>query len=97
MTTSAIEETSAVRKAERTAARVIDGRAVVIVIDDHKVHALNEVGTRIWELADGRSLGEIVDTLVEEFEISREAARSDAFKFVGELAALGAVEVGAGA
>ena len=45
-----------IRQAERTASRVIDGRAVVIVLDAQTLHTLNAVGTRVWELADGRSL-----------------------------------------
>ena len=95
---TAIAEQTIVRQAERTAARVVDGRAVVIVIDDRKVHALSEVGTRIWELAEGgRSVGAIADAITTEFEIDRATALRDARGFLAELVALGAIEVGSAA
>src|SRR2546425_3335205 len=39
---------------------------------------LNEVGARIWELLDGqRSLRELRDTILEEFEVSETEAQED--------------------
>ncbi|MFW5920806.1 MAG: PqqD family protein [Polyangiales bacterium] len=88
-----LDETTAVRQSDRTASRVVEGQAVVIVIDRQKLHTLNEVGTTIWELADGRTLGEIADGIVEEFEVDRDTALADARKFVEQLARLGALEL----
>jgi hypothetical protein len=93
MTTTSISGASVVRQAERTASRVIDGKAVVVVIDHQRLHTLNPVATRIWELADGRTLGEIVDRIVQEFEVTREDAERDAIALIDELARLGAVEL----
>lgn len=80
-------------QSERTAARVIEGRGVVIVIDQQKLHTLNEVGTRVWELADGRALSEIVDAVTAEFEVERAQALDDVRKFVEEMCGLGAIEL----
>lgn len=85
--------TTTVRQSERIAARVIDGKAVVIVLDAHRLHTLNEVGTRVWELADGRSLASIADALAADFEVDRETALADATRFVAELQALGAIDL----
>ncbi|HJL33954.1 MAG TPA: PqqD family protein, partial [Polyangiaceae bacterium LLY-WYZ-15_(1-7)] len=83
-----------VRHAERIAARVIEGKAVVIVIDDQKVHSLNEVGSFIWEQAEEvRTVDEIVDAIVSEFEVEREVAEADAAAFIEQLRGLGALEI----
>lgn len=88
-----INRTSVVRQAERTASRVIDGKAVVVVIDHQRLHTLNPVATRIWELADGRTLEEIVNVIVSEYEVEPGEAMKDAVALVDELARLGAVEL----
>jgi hypothetical protein len=58
-----------VRQSERTASRVIDGKAIVITIDQNELHVLNGVGTRVWQLLDGRELGAVVEAIVAEFEV----------------------------
>jgi hypothetical protein len=78
---------------ERTACRIIDGKAVVITIDENQVHVLNPVGTRVWQLADGRSLEAIIDQVVAEFEVERDQAALDVCRFAAELVAVGAARV----
>lgn len=78
---------------ERTASRVIGGKAVVITIDENQVHVLNGVGTRVWELADGRPLDAIVDAIVDEFEVERAQAMLDVCRFAERLVAVGAARV----
>jgi coenzyme PQQ biosynthesis protein PqqD len=52
-----------------------------------KVHTLNAVGTRFWELVDGRrTLAEIARQLEEEFEALPETIASDCRRFASELA-----------
>ena len=85
-----------IRQAERTASRVIEGKAVVIVIDQQKLHTLNEVGTFIWERADGRPVSEIVAEVVTEFEVDEARALADTMQFVDELSSIGALSVEAG-
>lgn len=66
--------------------RVVDGEAVIVLPESGQVGVLNEVGTRVWELADGtRSLEEIVAAILEEFEVTPERARQDVDAFVQEL------------
>ena len=53
---------------------------------------LNEVGARIWQLADGRStVGEIVGTIVKEYDVSTEEAEHDVRNFIKELEQKGMV------
>lgn len=75
---------------ERTACRVIEGKAVVITIDRNQVHVLNSVATRVWELADGRPLDAIAAAIVAEFEVEPAQARLDVCGFAAQLVSLGA-------
>lgn len=73
-----------------TPARSIDGEALVITPHDSHLHTLNATATAIWDLADGaRSLEEIVDVVVERFEVSRDVAVADARAFVEEATSRG--------
>lgn len=66
--------------------RIIDGQALLASYSEGKLHLLNEVGTRIWELIqDERAVGEIVDGICEEFEVRRDDARKDVQTFIAEL------------
>ena len=67
--------------------RVIQGEAVMVLPSTGKVHTLNAVGTRFWELVDGqRSLAEIVRQIAEEFDAPAEAIAADCRRFASELA-----------
>ena len=80
------------RHAERIAARVIDGKALIVVLDGKELHTLNEVGTRVWELCDGRtSISAIANALATEYDVSTGAALDDVQRFVAELREKGAL------
>ena len=81
------------QQCERTASRVIDGKAVVITIDHNQLHVLNPVGTRVWELCDGRPLEAIVDEIVREFAVERERAALDVCAFAAQLLSVGAARI----
>ena len=47
---------------------------------------LNEVGGFIWKFLDSKhSKNDIVNLIVDEFDVSQESAESDLDKFIGEL------------
>ncbi len=72
--------------------RVINDEAVLVRQRAGEVLALNEVGTRVVELLDGRrQVGEIVDALVDELEVERSTLEKDALEFLQELADSGVV------
>jgi hypothetical protein len=80
-------------RSPRTAARVVDGKALVVVIEHKQLHVLNAVGARIWELCDGRSVAAIADTVVAEFEVDASTALRDVQRFITDLRAVGALDV----
>jgi hypothetical protein len=59
------------------------------------LYNLNRVGTFIWESLDGRTRGsEIVEAVVERFEVAREQAEEDYRGFVVSLAGIQAISEG---
>ena len=73
--------------------RVIAGETIIVPIssgvgDLDAIFTLNEVGTEIWNLIDGQtSMAQMVDVIVDRYEISRETARSDIAEFLAILEA----------
>ena len=72
---------------------------VILVPISHKLgeidclYTLNEVGARIWELIDGdRSLKELRDTIVDEFEVSETEAQDDLTVLIEQLKEIGAIQ-----
>jgi len=56
------------------------------VADLEMLYTLNEVGARVYELIDGkRALGEIVNTIVNDFEVTEQEAESDVREFIKQL------------
>jgi coenzyme PQQ biosynthesis protein PqqD len=75
-----------VTRDENVAWRIIGDEAVLLSAEDSSVHSLDAVGTRIWELCDGeKTVSEIVDQVVSEFEVDRETAEKDVVEFIEEL------------
>ncbi len=74
----------------RIATRVVDGRAVVVVVDTQELHTFNELGTRIWEWLPDATVGAMADRIVAEFDVDRERALRDVWAFCRELERLGA-------
>jgi Coenzyme PQQ synthesis protein D (PqqD) len=69
-----------------TAWRVIEGEAVILSLDTKVFRGLNAVGSRVWELIDGRrSLDDIVAQITGEFEVASDVAARDVATFVAEL------------
>lgn len=81
-----------VRVNPETAVQRVGGRYMAAT-PDNRLHtfeavdgSVSEVGERIIELVDGtRSVGAIVEALVQEFEVSREVAEQDTTQFIEML------------
>lgn len=72
--------------------RIIDNEAVIVDLQGNCVLQLNDVGRYIWELIDGAAhVAAIVDSIVDEYEIDRDAAHGDAVRFIGTLVEKGLI------
>jgi len=60
---------------------------------EHWLFVLNEVGARIWELINRtRSVQQIEQLLLEEFDATPEQLEEDLLRLLGQLQELGAIE-----
>ena len=74
------------KRSEDTASRVVDGEAVIVVPQKGVVTVLNETGSGIWQLLDGRnSIEDIINIISSEFSVSRQEAEKDTLEFIEEL------------
>ena len=73
-------------KTPDTVSRIIEKEAVIILPAHGQVKVVNEVGARLWELADGtRTVADMVDILCEEYAVMREQAEEDALEFIQRM------------
>jgi Coenzyme PQQ synthesis protein D (PqqD) len=87
-----ITDDTIVRRTASALWRPFDQETAVILPTASAIRVLNEVGARIWELADGRTFGEIINTLVNEYDVERTQLWSDAIVFLAELHSRGLLE-----
>ena len=73
-------------KSPTSASRIIAGEAVILSLDTKVLRGLNVVGSRVWELIDGRrTVDDIIDVIVSEFDVARSQAVTDVNTFVRQL------------
>jgi len=66
--------------------RVVGDEAILVLPGQGQVKVLNEVGARIWSLADGsRTVGQIAQEIRQEFEVEEAQADADVQYFVDVL------------
>jgi Coenzyme PQQ synthesis protein D (PqqD) len=77
------------------AARTLGDETIIMSALDSTLFSLSEVGTVIWQSADGRtSLSQIVmGKICEEFDVAPQTAYEDALAFVEELSQHGILRV----
>jgi hypothetical protein len=80
-------------RTERLTWREIDGEAVILDLGSSTYFSTNRSGTLLLRrLVDERTRDELVDTLVQSYEISHERATSDVDAFVQILSARGLID-----
>ena len=58
--------------------------------DMEHIFTLNQVGNHIWENLDGtKNLTQLLDSLLDHFDVSREEAEQDILAFIDEIKAKG--------
>jgi hypothetical protein len=86
------------RKDDQLVSRHIAGETIIVPIrgklaDLQRIYALDPVAEYIWEQLDGEtSLQEVLERILETFDVEREQAKADLAAFVGELLEEGLVE-----
>lgn len=86
-----IDFSSVYRKQEEIVTREIAGETLLVPIrsnlaDMQRIFGLNAVGEYIWQRLDGkRSLAEIRNEILDNFDVTGEQAKTDIHEFIGQL------------
>jgi len=65
-----------------------DNEAVLLHLGTKMYYTLNETGIRIWQLlSEGHSIGEVCETIHNEYDILPDAAQKSVFKLTQALIA----------
>lgn len=76
-------------------ARRVADEVVLLDLASGHYFGLDAVGARAWELlVEGRALPQVVDTLADEYEVTREQLEADLARLLEELRAAGLVATG---
>jgi hypothetical protein len=79
--------------------RCITGETIIVPIkakvgDLDSIYTLNEVGTRIWQLIDGRAdTHQIIEAISREYEVTGEEATKDVIDFLERLEVASLIDV----
>lgn len=64
----------------------VEERGTVILLISGMMHQLNLLGGMIWNLCDGtRTEAQVVDCLLQEFDVEREELAIDVAEFIADL------------
>jgi hypothetical protein len=70
----------------------LNGEAVILDLSNGTYYGLDEIGAQIWAMIqEPRAITEIVDTLLEEYEVERDQCERDLLALLRELASRGLV------
>lgn len=87
-----LEKNRCLSKNEDMPYNMIEGEAVLIDLDENEIIRLNEAGSEIWRLIDGkRTVGDIIHQICEIFEVEEKEAERDTIKFLRTLIRIEAV------
>jgi len=83
-----------VARSKQVAARMLGGEMMIMSPRDTTLFNLNDVGSVIWQAADGQTpLEDIISRLCAEFDVAPEVARQDAESFIQEMVDHGIMRV----
>jgi hypothetical protein len=87
------EESIKIFQHPKSAFRIIDEKAAIIIPGVNELFVLNSVGTRIWQLCTGKTPQEILATLVQEFDVTPQKAKKDLNTFIQDMLKRGMIEI----
>ena len=74
--------------------RELEGEIVILNLDKGEYFGVDDIGTRVWTLvAEGRSLRQIADVMVSEYDVPRETVAADLLRLAGEMISHGLIRI----
>jgi hypothetical protein len=84
-------------RASGVVSQIIDDAAVLVSPDTALVRVLNPVGSRVWELLDGRrTAADLLAILSAEYQVAPAQLETDLTVFCADLAGRGLLHITAG-
>ena len=86
-------------RSQSVVSRVVAGETLIVPIrgrvgDLASIYSFNGTGSLIWQMLDSpRTIGELVEAVVQQFDVERAQAEEDVKRFVREMIAVCLVEV----
>jgi hypothetical protein len=80
------------------ATRSILGETIIVPIkegvgDLNSIYVLNELGSQIWELIDGKSsINRMIEEICKSYDVGPEEAEKDAIEFLNSLEVSGLIQ-----
>ncbi len=85
-------DTLVAKNSDQIIDRVVDSEALLIHLSSGDYFSLDSVGTCIWESIDGsKTIQDLVDLVLEEYNVDSEQAGADVLRLVKKLADEGLV------
>lgn len=94
-----VEQEEALVRSRSVVARVVAGETLIVPIrgkvgDLGSIYSFNATGTLIWKLLESpKTLTQLAAAVAQEYEVEPVQAERDVTAFVGEMKAVGLVEV----
>lgn len=89
-----LKPASIVSQSQDQVAKKLDEATIIMSIEEGKYFNLNRVASRVWEMIEEpKTLEQIADQLLSEYEISPEDCIRDVSELISELKDLGLVVV----
>lgn len=74
------------KRSDNILVQQVDGTTVLLSVEGGEYYALDEIGSRVWELCDGsHSVGAIIERICAEYEAPPEMVQADVLELLGEL------------
>lgn len=89
-----ISVSSSVVAARNQVSSDLGGEVAILNVEGGKYYGLDAVGARVWSLIkEPKTVGEVRDILLSEYEVDRDRCESDLVSLLQELADEGLVEI----
>jgi hypothetical protein len=86
-------------RSQEVVARVVGGETLIVPIrakvgDLASIYSFNGTGTSIWKMLESpRTVSELAAGIAQEYQVEPAQAEQDVSEFIGEMKAVGLVEV----
>lgn len=85
---------SVISKKEDAVMAELDGKVVIMSIENGQYYGLDEIGTDIWKRIEGTvTVKSIVEQLVQEYEVSEERCIEELITFLQSIDSKGLIKI----